>query len=103
MLESLHGWREDFIVALDGVLTVAQLVGETDLPGLTMAALAAVEIGDPDRRLVFAHDRPDYRLGPVVADHVDREIVVLEHPFLGVLAFDPRASLVRADDPALVQ
>jgi hypothetical protein len=54
--ERLHARGEDGIAGFDGVLAIAKLVGETNLPGLGVALLSAVAVGDPDRRAMPAHD-----------------------------------------------
>src|SRR3954452_16131094 len=63
-----------------------------------MAALGAVEVGDPDGRAVSGHHLGDDTRTPAVADHVDHHLVVLEHPVPTILASDAHAGLVRADD-----
>ena len=42
--QHLHAWREDLIASFDGVLAVAQLVRQADLPEIGMALLGAVQV-----------------------------------------------------------
>src|SRR5215213_4998852 len=67
---------------------------QADLPGLGMAALGAVEVGDPDGRAVSGHHLGDDTRAPAMADHVDHHLVVLEHPVPGVTAIDAHAGLI---------
>jgi hypothetical protein len=57
------GRGEDGIAGLDGEVTIAQLVSQADLPRFGMAALGAVEIGDPDLRARTATGTARARLG----------------------------------------
>src|SRR3954451_24790825 len=68
-----------------------------------MAALSAVEVGDPDRRAVSGHHLGDDTRTTAVADYVDHHLVVLEHPVPAILAIDAHAGLVRADHPRPTQ
>jgi hypothetical protein len=76
---------------------------QTDLPGGGMAALGAVEVGDPDGRAVSGHHLGDDTGAPTVADHVDGHLGVLEHPVPASATVDAHAGLVGADDPRPAQ
>src|SRR5215218_10753138 len=65
--QRLHAWGEDGVACLDGVATVAELMRQTDLPGRGMAALGAVEVGDPDGRAVAVQYLGDDTSAPAVA------------------------------------
>ena len=76
----------------------AELVRQADLPGRGMAALGAVEIGDPDRRAVSGHHLGDDAGTTAAADHMDHHLVVLEHPVPAGAAVDAHAGDPAADD-----
>src|SRR3954453_12765426 len=68
-----------------------------------MAALGAVEIGDPDGRTVSGHHLGDDTCAAAVADHVDHRLLVLEHPVPAIAAVDAYTGLVRANHPGPAQ
>ena len=68
-----------------------------------MAALGAVEVGDPDRRAVSGHDLGNDARTTAAADDVDHPRVVLDHPVPASAAVDAHAGLVRADHPGPAQ
>ena len=76
--QRLHPRRENPVTRIDGELTVAQLMGQADLPVGGMSLLGTVEVGDPDRRAVAVHHLAHDAHAATVADDVDHHLTVLE-------------------------
>src|SRR3954464_328483 len=76
---------------------------QTDLPRFGVAALCAVEVGNPDGRTVPGHHLSDDARAPAMADHVDHHRVVLEHPVPAGATVNAHAGPVRADHPGPTQ
>jgi hypothetical protein len=91
------------VARLDRVAQVAQLVRQTDLPQLGMAALGVVEIGYPDLRPVPAQHLPHHRPAAARPDDVEHHRLVLEHPVPAAPAVDPHCGLVGTDHPGTPQ
>jgi hypothetical protein len=92
--QRLHARGEHGVTRVDGILAVAQLMGEADLPLLGMSLLGAIQVGDPQYRAVavehFAHN-----LGSTAATHdMDDHVAVLEHPVPAALPVDAHAGFV---------
>ena len=101
--QRLHARGEDRVACLDGVLAVAQLVRETDLPEIGVSLLGAVEIGDPDAgSMTIQHIGHDSG-SAAVADDVNDHGLVLEHPVPVGAAIDAHGGLVGADDARTAQ
>jgi hypothetical protein len=101
--ERLQARREHSVASLDGVAQVAQLVRQTDLPKVGMAALGTVEVGHPDRWPMPAQHLRDHGSPARRADEMDGELIVLEHPVPTGPAIDAHRGLVRADDARSAQ
>lgn len=82
---------------------VAQLMGEADLPGGGVAALGAVEIGDPDLRPMAGQHLLGHDAAATGSDDVDAHGRVLEHPLPVVAPRHAGRGLVRADQPRRAQ
>ena len=64
----------------DGVLAVAQLVRETDLPEIGVSLLGTVEVGNPDAGSMAIEHIGHHAGSTAVADDVNDHLLVLEHP-----------------------
>ncbi len=91
--------REDGIAAVDGVLDVAQEMGEADLMACGQILLAGVALGDPDRRAMVAEHVLGDRFRPARRDLVQNGGGRDEHPVPVGGAIDPGRGFVRADHP----
>ena len=96
--QRLHSQSEDFIASFDGVLAVAQLVRQTDLPEIGVSLLGTVEVGDPDTGSMAVEHIGHHTGSAAVADDVDDHLLVLEHPVPVGAAIDAHRRLVGADD-----
>src|SRR3954449_10377895 len=76
---------------------------QTDLPGLGMPALGAVEVGDPDLGAMAVHHLADDAGAAAATDHLDHHLGVLEHPVPAGAAVDAHAGLIRSDDASAAQ
>ena len=101
--QHLHARREDRITRVDGVLTIAPLVRQADLPEIGMALLGTVEVGHPDARPMAGQHLGHHAGGAAVTDHMDHHLVVLEHPVPVGPAGDAHRGLIEADDAAAAQ
>jgi hypothetical protein len=97
--QRLHARSADGVACLGRVATVTKLMCQADLPGRGMAALGAVEVGDPDRRTMSGHHLGDDTGAAAAADHVDHHLVILEHPIPASATVNAHAGLVRAHHP----
>ena len=70
---------------------------EAHLPALGMTLLRAIEIGDPEHRPVPVQHLADHARATARADHVDDDIIVLEHPVPVGPSGNTDRGLVRAD------
>ncbi len=92
--ERLHARGEDGVARLDGVAAIAQLMRQTNLPRVGMAALSGVEVGDPDRWPVPVHHFGHDAGTTATADHMDCHLGILEHPVPAAMAVNAHAGLV---------
>ena len=84
--------REDIVAGVDGVLHVADEMGEADLMFLVgQAHLPAIAVGHPEIRPEIAEEILDHRLGPRGLGEEDGAVVVMEHPQPPVFLADPQA------------
>ena len=72
--------REDLIAAVDGVLDVAQEMGEANLMGRGQILLAGIAIRDPHRGSMVAQNVPRDRFRPAQRDLVQHGRGGDEHP-----------------------
>ena len=86
---------EDIVASVDGVLRVANKMGEADLvfPGRP-AQLAAVTIRDPEVGTPVAEEVGDDRLATRGLGDEHRAVLVMEHPQPPILLADAQAGLV---------
>ena len=101
--QRLHARGEHRVARVDGILAIAQLVREADLPMLGMSLLGTIKIGDPQRRTVPAQYLGDHIRATAAADHVDHHVGVLEHPVPAAVPVDAHAGFVRVDHPRTPQ
>ena len=84
-----QGWRKHGIPTVDGVLHVAQNMGEADLLGLSQLLLASIAIGDPDIGPVSVHHRIGHCSGPAWGDLVQNRLAADKDPLPVEAAVDP--------------
>ena len=101
--QRLHARGEHRIAGIDGVLAVAQLVRQADLPEVGVSLLGAEQVGHPDAGAMTGHHLGDHAGGAAVADHVDHHLIVLEHPVPMRPAIDAHRGLVGADQARAAQ
>src|SRR6478752_3842532 len=78
--QRLHARSEDLVARFAGVLAVAQLVRQTDLPEIGVSLLGTVEVGHPYAGpMAIEHIGHDAG-SAAVADDVNDRLLVLEHP-----------------------
>src|SRR5208337_692464 len=87
----------------DRVLAVTQLMRQAHLPTLGMTLLRAVEIGYPDRRPVPIKHLGDHTGATAGTDHVNDDVVVLEHPVPVGPSGNTDRGLIRADHAGAAQ
>lgn len=92
-----HARGEDGLARIEGELAVAQSMGQADRPIGGIALLGAVKVGYPKRRTMARHHLADHTCAAVVADDVDRHLVVLKNPVPEGAAINPDAGLARAN------
>jgi hypothetical protein len=91
--------REHRIAAVDGILHVAQNMGEADLVRRGQILLAGVAVGHPDFGPMLAQHRFGDRFRPARCDRVQHRLGGHEHPVPVAGAADPGGGLVRGDHP----
>ena len=101
--QRLHAGSEDLIAGFDGVLAVAQLVRQTDLPEIGVSLLGTVEVGNPDAGSMAIEHIGHHAGSAAVADDVNDHLLVLEHPVPVGAAIDAHRRLVGADDARTAQ
>ena len=99
--EPFHHRREDVVAGIDGVLDIAKLVGEADLPILGVPLLGAEQVGNPDRGPAVSEDPLRHLLAPAGLDDVEDGIAAEEDPFPPVPPLHPGRGLVGANDGAV--
>jgi hypothetical protein len=99
--QALEAGREDRAALVDGVLGVAQRMGQTELVLPAMAGLRGIAVADPD----LGHRAPerldDHCRGPAVGDDVIDGGARQQDPLPPRLAAHPRRGLVGGDDLGL--
>ena len=99
--ELLDAGREALVAGIDGVLDIAQEMGEAGLmPRPGPAHLGAEPVGDPEFRAEVAEEFRDHRLAPARGDHEAGAVAVMEYPGPPGLLADPGAGLVGLQDGA---
>jgi len=74
-------------------------MGKTHLPGVGMALLRSIEVGDPQRGSVAIENVLDDPAVTTASDDMEDDIVVLKHPIPPFAAVDPHAGFVRINHP----
>src|SRR5271169_483668 len=88
--------RKEAVAVVDGVLHVADEMGEADLVLLRRKSqLGAVAVGDPEVGAVFAQEGLRHAFATRGLDHEDSVVLVVEDPQPPVPLADPEAGLVR--------
>lgn len=90
--------RHHAVAAVDGVLNVAQDVGQADLVYLPQLLLAGVAVGDPHLGPMIPQDVGGHHPSPAGGDGVQHSVVGLEHPLPVGHAVNPGRGFVRGDD-----
>ena len=100
----LQAGRERDVACVDGVLGVAEEMGEADLMvGFSPAHLCAVAVGDPHGGTDVGEEVRDHVLAAAVANDEAAVFAVMEDPGPPVLFADPDAGLVRLQHGACKQ
>src|SRR5208283_3877182 len=87
---------ENIVSTVDGVLHVADEMGEADLIFLVRPTqLAAIAIGHPVVRPKIAEEILDHLLGPRRLGDKDGAVAVMKHPQPPVAFADPQPGFVR--------
>ena len=96
-----QGGREDAVAGVDGVLSLADEVGEADLMiFLGPIHLRCKPVGDPEVRTVGSQEPFDHGAAAVGVDDEAGAVGMMEHPGPPVLLADPHAGLVRLKNGA---
>lgn len=91
-------WRDHRIAAVDGVLHVAQNMGETDLMDAGQILLPRIAIRNPDFGPVTVQHGFGDALGPARGDFMQNRLIRDEHPLLLGHTIDAGGGFVRGDD-----
>lgn len=90
--------RHHAVAAVDGVLNVAQDVGQADLVHLPQLLLAGVAVGAPHLGSMIPQNVGGHRPSPAGGDGVQHSLIGLEHPLPVGHAVNPGCGFVRGDD-----
>jgi hypothetical protein len=101
--QPLHARGKNRVSRVNGILAVAQLMRQADLPEIGMALLRTIEIRHPDARPMARHHLSDHRGGAAVAYNVDHDLIVLEHPVPVRPPIDAHRGFIGADEPRPTQ
>ena len=96
--QAFEAGGKDRVAVVDGVLSIANEVGEADLVLLGMAGLCGKAVRDPHLGPSACQEASDHGLAAARSNNVPNGCRTAEHPLPVGFSLDPRRGLVASDD-----